>query len=87
MPQGTTHLLPLPPSLGRETDWHRFFCGAAGAGIAPSKHLAGSARVSAGHLVIARDQHGMDLVGPTQPNLSWQSHVEGASSAADFAVD
>ncbi len=46
-----------------------------------------SAYVSAGHLITAREQHGIDLVGPTRQNLSWQSHTEGAFSAADFTVD
>jgi len=55
--------------------------------LAPSEHLVDSAYVSAGHLITAREQHGIDLVGPTRQNLSWQSHTEGAFSAADFTVD
>ena len=55
--------------------------------LAPSEHLVDSAYVSADHLITAHEQHGIDLVGPTRPNLSWQSHVEGAFSAADFTVD
>ncbi len=55
--------------------------------LAPSEHLVDSAYVSADHLITAREQHGIDLVGPSRPNLSWQSHVEGAFSAADFTVD
>jgi len=43
--------------------------------------------VSADHLISAREKHGIDLVGPSRPNLSWQNHVEGAFSAADFTVD
>ena len=55
--------------------------------LAPSEHLVDSAYVSADHLITAREQHGIDLVGSSRPNLSWQSHVEGAFSAADFTVD
>ncbi len=55
--------------------------------LAPSEHLVDSAYVSADHLITAREQHGIDLVGPTRQNLSWQSHTEGAFSAADFTVD
>ncbi len=55
--------------------------------LAPSEHLVDSAYASADHLISAREKHGMDLVGPTRPNLSWQSHAEGAFSAADFTVD
>jgi len=59
----------------------------AAKGLAPSEHLVDSAYVSADHLITAREQHGIDLVGPSRPNLSWQSHVEGAFSAADFTVN
>jgi transposase len=59
----------------------------AGKGLMPSEHLVDSAYVSADHLITAREQHGIDLLGPSRPNLSWQSHVEGAFSAADFIVD
>jgi len=46
----------------------------AAGGLAPSKHLVDSAYVSAGHLVTARTQHGIDLVGPGRPNVSWLSN-------------
>ncbi len=55
--------------------------------LAPSEHLVDSAYVSADHLITACEKHGIDLVGPSRPNLSWQSHAEGAFSAADFTVD
>ena len=59
----------------------------AAKGLAPSEHLVDSAYISADHLITARTQHGIELVGPSRPNLSWQSHAEGAFSAADFTVD
>ena len=59
----------------------------AGKGLAPSEHLVDSACVSADHLITAREQHAIDLVGPTRQNLSWQSHTEGAFSAANFTAD
>ena len=47
-----------------------------------------SAYVSAGHLVTARTQHGIDLVGPGRPNVSWQGRSGGdAFTLADFTVD
>ena len=56
--------------------------------LAPSEHLVASAYVSAGHLVTARTRHGIDLVGPGRPNVSWQSRSGGeAFTLADFAVD
>ncbi len=60
----------------------------AAKGLAPSEHLVDSAYVSAGHLVTARTRHGIDLVGPGRPNVSWQSRSGGdAFTLADFTVD
>ena len=60
----------------------------AAKGLAPSEHLVDSAYVSAAHLVTARTQHGIDLVGPGRPNVSWQSRSGGdAFTLADFTVD
>jgi transposase len=59
----------------------------AAKGLAPSEHLVDSAYISADHLITAREQHGIDLVGPSRRNLSWQSLAEGAFSSADFIVD
>ena len=59
----------------------------AGKGLVPSEHLVDSAYVSADHLVAARERHGIDLVGPARPNVSWQSRDGTAFSAGDFAVD
>ena len=60
----------------------------AAKGLAPSEHLVDSAYVSAGHLVAARTQHGIDLVGPGRPNVSWKNRSGGdAFTLADFTVD
>ncbi len=60
----------------------------AAKGLAPSEHLVDSAYVSADHLVTARAQHGIDLVGPGRRNVSWQSRSGGdAFTLADFTVD
>jgi len=59
----------------------------AAKGLTPSEHLADAAYVSAGHLVTARERHGIDLVGPPRPDQSWQKQQEGAFRASDFTVD
>ncbi len=56
-------------------------------GLAPSEHLVDSAYVSADHLVRAREQHSIDLVGPARPRTGWQTRTEGAYGSADFTVD
>ena len=56
-------------------------------GLAPSEHLVDSAYVSGDHLIAAREQHGIDLIGPGRENLSWQNRTEEAFSLTDFVVD
>jgi hypothetical protein len=55
--------------------------------VAPSEHLVDAAYVSARHLVAARDQHGIDLVGPARPDQSWPNQADGAFQVTDFRVD
>ena len=56
--------------------------------LALSEHLVDSAYVSADHLVTARAQHGIDLIGPGRRNLSGQSRSGGdAYTLDDFMVD
>jgi len=55
-------------------------------GLAPAEHLADAGYISAEHLVRAREQHGIELVGPARPDQSWQVQ-EGAFLATDFTVE
>lgn len=59
----------------------------AAKGLAPSEHLVDAAYISADHLVRAREQHGIDLVGPGRPRAGWQTRTEGAFDKTSFAVD
>jgi len=59
----------------------------AAKGLAPSEHLVDSAYVSADHLINARKEHGIDLVGPSRRSLSWHSLAGDGFAASDFTVD
>ena len=56
-------------------------------GMAPSEHLVDSGYVSGAHIVAARERHGVDLVGPPRPDLSWQAREGSAFVADDFVAD
>jgi len=58
----------------------------AAKGLAPSEHLVDSAYVSADHLINARKEHGIDLVGPSRRSLSWHSLADDGFAASDFTV-
>jgi transposase len=55
--------------------------------LAPDDHLVDAAYVSADLLVKSSQAYGIELRGPTRPDVSWQSQVEGAYRPDDFRVD
>jgi transposase len=46
-----------------------------------------TAYIAADHLITARAQHGIDLIGPQHRNMSWQGTVSDAFEVSDFVVD
>jgi hypothetical protein len=56
-------------------------------GLPPSEHLVDAAYVSAEHLVVARERHGIELIGPARPVQNWQTKEKDAFLITDFAVD
>ena len=88
MPRLVVHADTTPANMHEAERTAAIHDALAAKGLAPSEHLVDSAYVSAGHLVSARTQHGIDLVGPGRPNVSWQSRSGGdAFTLADFTVD
>src|SRR5215208_4191631 len=59
----------------------------AAKGLAPSVHLVDAGYMSAEQLVGARQRHGIDLVGPTRKDVSWQHRTAGAVGIDAFVVD
>src|SRR5215471_14830904 len=55
--------------------------------LAPKEHVVDAAYVDAALLVSSRQDHGIDLIGPTRPNVSWQTQVEGAYRIEQFTID
>ena len=88
MPRLVVHADTVPANMHEAERTGLIHDALAAKGLAPSEHLVDSAYVSAGHLVTARTQHGIDLVGPGRPNVSWQGRSGGdAFTLADFTVD
>lgn len=55
--------------------------------LAPTEHFVDAAYVDAALLVHSRAEHGIALIGPTRPNVTWQTHVDGAYDLDPFAMD
>jgi transposase len=55
--------------------------------LSPSEHLVDAAYIEADLLVSSREDHGIQLVGPPRPDVSWQAKAEGAYDTSHFSVD
>ncbi len=55
--------------------------------VAPGEHWVDAAYIDAALLVQSQEDHGITLRGPARPNPTWQAHVAGAYTVADFHVD
>src|SRR2546425_7003262 len=55
--------------------------------LAPKQHLVDAAYVDAALLVQSRQAYGIDLLGPTRDNASWQTKVNGAYDIDQFEID
>jgi len=55
--------------------------------LLPDEHLLDSAYVSAEKLVDSSTQYGIQLVGPTRPDVSWQAQQPDAYDITRFTID
>ncbi|MDP9371134.1 MAG: IS1182 family transposase [Chloroflexota bacterium] len=70
--------------VARTADIHDALAGKA---LLPREHLVDAGYVDGPLLVSSRSEHGIALVGPVRPNVSWQAKAEGAYDIAAFTVE
>ncbi|HEU5427415.1 MAG TPA: transposase [Actinocrinis sp.] len=56
-------------------------------GLTPAEHLVDAAYVAADQILAARQDHGVDLVGPLTVGHSWQKKHSSGFALSSFAVD
>lgn len=59
----------------------------AGRLLFPQEHVADAGFVDADLLVSSAQEHGIDLIGPVRPDVSWQAKTEGAYDISRFTID
>jgi transposase len=59
----------------------------ASAGLLPDEHLVDAGYVSVDHILAARADHGVELVGPLPPDAGWQARDQGGFDLSRFAID
>lgn len=55
--------------------------------LVPAAHLVDAGYVDGSVLVASQRDHGIQVVGPMRPNVSWQAHVSDAFDISHFVVD
>jgi transposase len=55
--------------------------------LLPAEHLVDAGYVSAEHLVSSQQAHAIDLLGPVNPDSSWQAKAHQGFEAAAFVID
>ena len=86
-PRLVLHVDTTPANVHEAMRTEAIHAALAAKGLAPTEHLTDAAYVSAEHLAVARERHGIDLIGPARPDQSWQVKRKDAFLATDFAVD
>ena len=56
-------------------------------GLLPEQHIVDSGYIAAHHIVEAQTQHGVELLGPIQPDSSWQAKNPDAFDQSRFEYD
>jgi hypothetical protein len=59
----------------------------ARADLLPAEHLVDASYVSVDHILAARADHGVELVGPLPPDAGWQARDEHGFDLSRFAID
>jgi hypothetical protein len=61
--------------------------GLAAADLLPAEHLVDAGYVSVDHVLDARADHGVELVGPLPPDSGWQARDEAGFDLTRFQID
>ena len=55
--------------------------------MTPGEQLVDAGYVTSDHLLTSRGDHGIDLIGPTASDQSWQGQTANGFAAAQFVID
>jgi transposase len=82
-----THVDTTPAAVTDVTRTADIHDALAGKALLPREHLVDAGYVDGPLLVTSRIEHGIDLVGPVRPNVSWQARQEEGYDIAAFTID
>jgi transposase len=86
LPHLLLQVVTTPASQSDQTVTEAVWEDLAARDLLPGEHLMDQGYIDAAGLLTARDR-GIDLVGPIQPDSSWQARAKQGYAASDFQVD
>jgi transposase len=86
-PNLITHVETTPAPVADGALTATIHAALAGKQLLPDEHLVDTGYVDAELLVASQQDYGVDLVGPTRPDVKWQARAGQGFAAADFRVD
>ena len=55
--------------------------------LLPSEHIVDAGYVDGNLLITSHKKHGVELIGPVRPNVSWQAKISGGYDISQFSVN
>jgi hypothetical protein len=86
-PHLIVHVATTPAATGDVETVAARHADLASADLLPDEHLVDAGYVSVDHVLAARADHGIELVGPLPPDSGWQARDEQGFDLARFHID
>jgi Transposase DDE domain len=86
-PHLIVHVATTPAATGDVETVTARHADLAGAGLLPDEHLVDAGYVGVDHVLDARANHNVELVGPLPPDSGWQARDEGGFDLTRFHID
>jgi transposase len=86
-PHLIVHVATTPAATGDVETVAARHADLAGVDLLPAEHLVDAGYVSVDHVLGARADHGIELVGPLPPDSGWQARDEQGFDLARFRID
>jgi len=86
-PDLITHVETTPAPVADGALTSAIHAALAGKQLLPAEHLGDTGYLDAELLVTIPRDYGVDLIGPTRPDVKWQARARQGFAAEDFTVD
>jgi len=86
-PHLITHVETTPAPVADGALTSAIHAALAGKQLLPAEHLVDTGYLDAELLVTVPRDYGVDLIGPTRPDVKWQARARQGFAAEDFTVD